>query len=212
MLEARHKIPVMSLYILKLQTSFLYDAGGRKLKGFSEGVYERFSEFSSQDNAHAVFLHGALAEMNANIAEPEPRQTLNIPVYSIEGIGREQPGEGEEKELFIKSARDWVESLVFHEKWISDIIRKNIINNQDMVDLFERHVQADGLLQISENRITILNDFSLKAWKLFTRKKEIEWRCAYCGYIEIGQEAPEECACCHQTGNWQLPGNWVIMP
>jgi len=51
---------------------------------------------------------------------------------------------------------------------------------------------------------------NIKADKVFSRDKEVVWRCRNCGYLHMGKEAPEKCpACVHPRGYFELLGeNW----
>ena len=51
---------------------------------------------------------------------------------------------------------------------------------------------------------------NIKADKVFKRAAEETWRCRNCGYLHIGDQAPEECpACVHPQGYFELLGeNW----
>jgi len=46
--------------------------------------------------------------------------------------------------------------------------------------------------------------------KVFKREAEVIWRCRNCGYLHIGEEAPEICpACIHPQSHFELLGeNW----
>ena len=46
---------------------------------------------------------------------------------------------------------------------------------------------------------------NLKADRVFTRKDEAVWRCRNCGYVHVGDEAPEKCpACVKPQGYFEL--------
>ena len=46
---------------------------------------------------------------------------------------------------------------------------------------------------------------NLKADRVFTRKDEAVWRCRNCGYVHVGDEAPEKCpACVKPQGFFEL--------
>jgi len=46
--------------------------------------------------------------------------------------------------------------------------------------------------------------------KVFTREKEVVWRCRNCGYLHSGTGAPDKCAACaHPQAHFELLGeNW----
>ena len=51
---------------------------------------------------------------------------------------------------------------------------------------------------------------NIKADKVFKRAADQTWRCRNCGYLHMGDQAPEECpACVHPRGYFELLGeNW----
>ncbi|MEE4254044.1 MAG: rubrerythrin family protein [Desulfuromusa sp.] len=46
--------------------------------------------------------------------------------------------------------------------------------------------------------------------QVFKRQQQVVWRCRNCGYLHIGDEAPEQCpACIHPQAHFELLGeNW----
>ena len=51
---------------------------------------------------------------------------------------------------------------------------------------------------------------NIEAGKVFKREEEVIWRCRNCGYLHMGEEAPEKCpACIHPQAHFELLGeNW----
>ncbi|BCR03537.1 rubrerythrin [Desulfuromonas versatilis] len=51
---------------------------------------------------------------------------------------------------------------------------------------------------------------NLENGQVFTREEIVTWRCRNCGYLHIGQQAPEKClACIHPKAHFELLGeNW----
>ena len=51
---------------------------------------------------------------------------------------------------------------------------------------------------------------NLKADRVFSRDRDMVWRCRNCGYLHTGQEAPEKCpACVRPQGSFELLAeNW----
>ncbi|MCD6187430.1 MAG: rubrerythrin family protein [Desulfuromusa sp.] len=51
---------------------------------------------------------------------------------------------------------------------------------------------------------------NIETSKVFKRETEVIWRCRNCGYLHIGEEAPELCpACIHPQAHFELLGeNW----
>jgi len=53
------------------------------------------------------------------------------------------------------------------------------------------------------------NDLSanIENGRVFKRDTEVVWRCRNCGYLHVGQEAPEQCpACAHPQAHFELLG------
>lgn len=51
---------------------------------------------------------------------------------------------------------------------------------------------------------------NIEAGRVFKRDEEVVWRCRNCGYLHVGNEAPEMCpACAHPRAHFELLGeNW----
>lgn len=51
---------------------------------------------------------------------------------------------------------------------------------------------------------------NIEAGEVFKREEQVVWRCRNCGYLHIGNEAPETCpACVHPQAHFELLGeNW----
>ena len=51
---------------------------------------------------------------------------------------------------------------------------------------------------------------NIESGKVFKREEEVIWRCRNCGYLHMGEEAPEICpACIHPQAHFELLGeNW----
>lgn len=48
---------------------------------------------------------------------------------------------------------------------------------------------------------------NIEANKVFKRKEKVTWRCRNCGYLNEGEQAPDECpACAHQQAHFELLG------
>ena len=48
---------------------------------------------------------------------------------------------------------------------------------------------------------------NIEQGRVFKRDEEVAWRCRNCGYIHVGEEAPERCpACDHPKGYFELLG------
>jgi rubrerythrin len=48
---------------------------------------------------------------------------------------------------------------------------------------------------------------NIEAERVFKRDEEVTWRCRNCGYLHVGNEAPESCpACDHPTAHFELLG------
>jgi len=50
----------------------------------------------------------------------------------------------------------------------------------------------------------------VKTNSIFSREREIEWKCLNCGYLHKGKEAPETCPACGKPQSWYAPRgiNW----
>ena len=51
---------------------------------------------------------------------------------------------------------------------------------------------------------------NIESGQVFKREQQVVWRCRNCGYLHIGDEAPEKCpACIHPQAHFELLGeNW----
>ena len=87
----------------------------------------------------------------------------------------------------------------------------------EMYPGFEKTARAEGLTEIA----TIFKEISeveerheerykkilatFKEQMTYKREKSIKWKCANCGYVHEGPEAPEECPACGKPRNFYEP-------
>lgn len=200
------------LYLDKLQTAFIYQCAARKLKGFSEIIYDRFAEFSNQDTCHAIGLHAVLVAMDHD--DPK-NQEVTLNVDRIEGIGLANSSEEDEgQELFISMCKDWTTTLSALERRAEKLILEITQEHPDLAEYSTNcGFSVPRLMNVSSERIFALNDIQrrVQAGQFFRRKDENQrWRCFSCGYVDEAPEAPEKCPCCNAGQNAQVAGDWKI--
>lgn len=212
MFNPEQKIAVKTLYLNKLQTSLVYDVGARRLKSYSEGIYRILSAFSSQDYAHAIQVHGIMDELETMVTDRD--NVAGLVSVAVVPLGKvaERKQDEEDKDLFFQSTREWSTSLSNYEKRTLAILASIQNKEQEFVEFFNDHIWLGGLMSVSEDRMRVLSDLESRADRIFADGRDrTAWRCTYCGYIETGAEAPEECPCCRQATSFFERGNWRIM-
>lgn len=215
MMIYKDKFAAHTMYMVKLQNMFLYQCAASDLKGFSEGISNRLSNFAEQDHHHALAMHGLIAEMEASIVVPDEFKThaAVAPANIVRGIGNDTEGLDETK-LFITMTENWTDSLKEFESRLYGAygkVQERFKESPDFKDKFDQHISLDGLMKICERRVKVLSEIHDMAGYLFERKNDVKWRCEYCGYEVKCALAPEKCDCCQQDHNWQVIGDWEVM-
>jgi len=79
-------------------------------------------------------------------------------------------------------------------------------NEQEIATVFKEIAEVEEKHEI--RYLDIIKQ--IKANSVFSRGKEIEWKCLNCGYIHKGKDAPETCPACGRPQSWYEPRgiNW----
>lgn len=200
------------LYLRKLELSIIYKFAATKVKGYSEELCIRMSEFHQQDAHHAVHLHGFLYLLRE---EGHISEELAIEPHVLSGFGIQKQNEiknqEEQKEAFREMCCVFMESLeILETEMCSDIILA--MQDDDLNELSKTQLNFQDLQTISEHRISVFKDVHkrIKNMQLYERTKQTLWRCIFCGLTLEDQIAPEACSCCNATQSFMTAGSWGI--
>ena len=201
------------VYLRKLEMGLIYDHASRKIKGYSEMIFLRLQDFKSQDMNHATALHGFMLLLQQ---EGQSIEDLAIEPFCVVGIGeRKEPTTSEDgdddKDAFREMCCLFMDTLEKLELQVQDCILTALADPR-LEELSRMQINLQDLLTISKDRVSIFRDISsrVKNHFLFNRKKEILWKCTYCGLPVEEQEAPETCSCCNSAQSFIGAGTWGI--
>lgn len=165
---------------------YTYFSGQARKDGFVQ-IADIFAETADQEKEHAKrffgFLEGGVVEITASFPAGKIGTTL-------ENLLAAADGEHEEH------------SILYPE--FARVARAEGFEAIAMV--FEKVSVAE---KQHEKRYRDLAA-NIEAGRVFKREKKVTWRCRNCGYLHVGEEAPEMCpACAHPRAYFELLGeNW----
>lgn len=207
----QERVAVRTAEVYRNEAQRLYNYAARCLKGFSIGIYNRFMEFVAQDENIILALKGILVEMENDVVIDSEKNLVSVNIIPIVGLG-EKPGENE-SEPFGKLTENFCKSLKDHENAVMKTysgMQQSLSSN--FLSFFNERLSLQGLLEISNTRLHVLDDLARRRFDLFTgRNADFSWRCSYCGFIARDFQAPDECPCCRQPKSWFEAGDWQIM-
>lgn len=165
---------------------YTYFSGQARKDGFVQ-IADIFAETADQEKEHAKrffgFLEGGMLEITATFPAGKIGTTL-------ENLLAAADGEHEEH------------TLLYPE--FARVARAEGFEAVAMV--FEKVSVAE---KQHEKRYRDLAA-NIQAGRVFKREQKVTWRCRNCGYLHVGEEAPEMCpACAHPKAHFELLGeNW----
>lgn len=165
---------------------YTYFSGQARKDGFVQ-IADIFAETADQEKEHAKrffgFLEGGMVEITASFPAGKIGTTL-------ENLLAAADGEHEEH------------TMLYPE--FARIARAEGFEAVAMV--FEKVSVAE---KQHEKRYRDLAA-NIQAGRVFKRENKVTWRCRNCGYLHVGEEAPEMCpACAHPKAHFELLGeNW----
>jgi rubrerythrin len=165
---------------------YTYFASKAKKEGYVQ-ISEIFTETANQEKEHAKRLFKFLEGGEVEITGAFPAGVIGT---TLENLKDSAAGEHYEQTVmypeFAKTARD--EGF------------------DNLAEVFEAIAVAE---KQHEKRYADLAA-NIEAGKVFKRDEKVTWRCRNCGYLHVGNEAPEMCpACDHPQAHFELLGeNW----
>ncbi len=165
---------------------YTFFASQAKKEGYHR-IAHVFLETAEQEKEHAKrlfkFLEGGEVEVSASFPAGKIGTTLENLLAAAEGENYEH------SQMYPEFAR------IAREEGFPEIAA-----------VLEAIAEAE---KFHEKRYRALAE-KVKDGTLFKRGTEIVWRCRNCGYIHVGEEAPEECpACAHPRGYFEpVCENW----
>lgn len=165
---------------------YTYFSGQARKDGFVQ-IADIFAETADQEKEHAKrffgFLEGGIVEITASFPAGKIGTTL-------ENLLAAADGEHEEH------------TMLYPE--FARVARAEGFEAVAMV--FEKVSVAE---KQHEKRYRDLAA-NIQAGRVFKRENKVTWRCRNCGYLHVGEEAPEMCpACAHPKAHFELLGeNW----
>jgi rubrerythrin len=165
---------------------YTYFAGQARKEGFVQ-IADIFEETANQEREHAKryfkFLNGGEVEVKWNFPSGVIGNTLENLLAAAAG---ERYEHREMYPGFARIARD---------------------------EGFEKAAQAFEAISVAEKQhekryVDLAGN--IKAGRVFKRNEKVVWRCRNCGYLHVGEEAPNSCpACVHPQAHFELLGeNW----
>lgn len=165
---------------------YTYFSGQARKDGFVQ-IADIFAETADQEKEHAKrffgFLEGGMVEITAAFPAGMIGTTLENLLAAAEGEHEEH-------------------SMLYPE--FARVARAEGFEAIAMV--FEKVSVAE---KQHEKRYRDLAA-NIQAGRVFKRETKVTWRCRNCGYLHVGEEAPEMCpACAHPKAHFELLGeNW----
>jgi len=162
---------------------YTYFASKAKKEGFVQ-ISSIFEETANQEKEHAKrlfkFLQGGEVEITGSFPAGVIGSTLENLKAAAEGEHYEHT---EMYPEFAKTAR---------EEGFSTI-----------ADVFTAIAVAEKQHEKRYNDLSA----NIEAGRVFKRETEQVWRCRNCGYLHVGEEAPQSCpACAHPQAHFELLG------
>jgi rubrerythrin len=165
---------------------YTYFSGQARKDGYIQ-IADIFEETANQEKEHAKrffkFLEGGMVEVKGMFPAGKIGTT-------VENLAEAEAGERDE----------WSEMY----PGFAAIARE---------EGFEEIAKAFTAIAVSEKqhmkRYAALRE-NIEKGRVFRRETSVTWRCRNCGYLHVGNEAPEKCpACLHPQAHFELLGeNW----
>ena len=165
---------------------YTYFASQAKKEGYVQISYF-FEETANQEKEHAKRLFKLLEGGEVEITGAFPAGVIGT---TLENLKEAASGENYEHTImypeFAKTARE--EGF------------------EDEAAIFEAIAVAEKQHEKRYNDLAA----NIEAVKVFRRDESVTWRCRNCGYLHVGDTAPEKCpACDHPQAHFELLGeNW----
>lgn len=163
-----------------------YYASVAKKEGYVQ-IADIFAETANQEKEHAKRLFKFLEGGEVEISAAFPAGVIG---NTAENLKAAAAGENYE----------WTDMYPAFAK----VAREEGFN--EIADVFEAIAIAE---KQHEKRYKELLA-NVEAGKVFKKDQVVTWRCRNCGYLHVGQEAPEKCpACAHPQAHFELLAeNW----
>jgi len=163
---------------------YMFAAKVAKKEGYVQ-IAAFFEETAKNEEAHAKtffrFLEGGMVEITASY----PAGVIGT---TIENLQAAAEGEHEEWEDLYPSFADTAEAEGFKEIALA---------YRNIAKVEKEHEKR--YLKLLKN---------MKEDSVFKREEEVEWICLNCGYVHVGQNAPEKCpACQHPQAYFAVKGD-----
>lgn len=165
---------------------YTYYASKAKKEGYVQ-ISEIFTETANHEKEHAKRLFKFLEGGEVTVAAAFPAGVIDP---TIENLKAAAAGENHEHTDMYPSFAKVAEEEGFSE--IAVVFRAIAVAEKQ---------HEKRYLDLAAN---------IETDRVFKREADVTWRCRNCGYLHIGNEAPEECsACAHPRAHFELLGeNW----
>lgn len=165
---------------------YTYFASKAKKEGFVQ-ISAIFEETANQEKEHAKRLFKLLEGGDVTIQADFPAGVIGT---TLENLKASAQGENHEHTSMYPDFAKIADEEGFNE--IATIFRSIAVAEKQHEKRYR-----DLIANIENDRV-------------FTRDKEITWRCRNCGYLHNGKSAPERCpACDHPKAHFEILGeNW----
>jgi len=162
---------------------YTYFASQAKKEGFVQ-MADIFAETANQEKEHAKRLFKFLEGGEAEITAAFPAGAIGT---TLENLKAAAGGEHYE----------WTEMY----PGFAEVAKEEGFN--DIAAVFSSIAVAEKQHEKRYNDLAT----NLESGRVFKRDEEVVWRCRNCGYLYVGQEAPNTCpACAHPQAHFELLG------
>ena len=163
-----------------------YYASVAKKEGYVQ-IADIFAETANQEKEHAKRLFKFLEGGDVEIQADYPAGVIGTTAENLKAAAK-----GENYE--------WTDMYPTFAK----VAREEGFN--EIANVFEAIAVAEK--QHEKRYLGLLAN--VEAGTVFKKDQVVTWRCRNCGYLHVGQEAPENCpACAHQQAHFELLAeNW----
>ncbi len=160
---------------------YTYFASKAKKEGYVQ-IADAFMETAEQEKEHAKrmfkYLEGGMAEVNVSF----PAGVIGSTLQNLKAAAA---GENEEWSEAYPHFAEVAEAEGFEE--IARMYRNISVAERAHEERYQRFVD------------------NIEAGAVFAREDVQEWQCRNCGYVHVGDSAPEECpACLHPQAHFEI--------
>ncbi|MCK4918436.1 MAG: rubrerythrin family protein [Candidatus Pacebacteria bacterium] len=159
-----------------------------KKEGY-EQISDIFLKTADNEREHAKQLMKMINKLqeNSNLAEEKGDISVEADVHTVLGTTVEN-----------------LESAINGEHFENSEMYPqfgDIAQEENLLDIADK-LRAIGFAEKHHEEVFRKFLLSIKNNEVFKKDKEVQWECRKCGYLHIGEEAPEKCRSCDHPKNY----------